>query len=86
MKISRGIAVGLAALSLTACDQTAGDTAATVTKTVVREAEQPARQVDEEMCAQIDSQRAINARLHRDGYADDYSAEYDRLERNAGCQ
>lgn len=73
-----------AMFALTACDQTADEARVTVTKTVEREA-QPAREVDPAECAQIDSQRAINARLHRDGLADDYSAEYDRLARNAGC-
>lgn len=43
------------------------------------------READPEACRQIEAQKAVNARLHKDGYAEDYSDEYDQLADAAGC-
>lgn len=75
-----------AALLLAGCDQPmAVESQPVIEQAPARVAPAP-RVVDQEMCDNIEAQRSINARLHKDGYADDYSAEYDKLARAQGCQ
>ena len=51
----------------------------------------PADQVDGgipgsgDMCEEIAAQRKVNERLHADGYADDYSEEWDAMANAQGC-
>ena len=76
----------MSALALAGCVAPDEDSApATVTETVTVEAEPAAREYDRGKCDLIASQKAINTRLHRDGYADDYGAEWDRLADVEGC-
>lgn len=82
----RGILIAsllAAAALLSACDGDRDPAVVTVTETVTHPAT-PARPAapapaDPELCKQIEAQRDVNARLHSDGYADDYTAEYDKL-------
>lgn len=77
----------VAVLTLTGCDTTVDRAPVTVTQTVEAEPEptvsRPAG--DPELCETIRMLRDTNKRLYDDGYADDYSAEYDQQLRAAGC-
>jgi hypothetical protein len=76
------VAVVFALLALAGCgpdEQVAPVRTVTVTQPAPAIAEDPA-------CEGIRAQKAVNARLHADGYADDYSAEYDALLRAQNCR
>lgn len=77
------------ALALTGCDRTTDAARETVTETVTRQvvAPQPAPEplFDKQQCDSFIAMRDANKRLARDGYADDYSAEYDQHLRAGGC-
>lgn len=73
---------------LSGCDGDHETAVVTVTETVTVPAH-PTQQVpaplDPEYCKQIELQRNANERLHRDGYADDYTDLYDQMLDTYNC-
>lgn len=85
---ARGWAACAAAvvMMLSGCDQQAEPAVVTVTKTVAppRQADQEPL-LDERTCEQIRVMRDTNRKLAQDGYAEDYTAQFDRQLRAGGC-
>lgn len=75
----------VAVVMLSGCDQRAEPAVVTVTKTVAPRQADREPILDESACEQIRVMRDTNRKLAEDGYAEDYTAQYDQQLRAGGC-